>query len=164
MDGVEPTAISYERSGAGKPRVVGSALQFSVSHSGSGIVIAVGRVPVGVDIEAFGRDRLALEVAARYFPAEEARWLAELPADCVAEKFLRLWVSKEAALKCLGTGLAGHLERAVCEREAGGRVSAVGVDGRIFSIEEFELDGFGIGALATEGNRPRVRFLKPRFD
>ena len=161
--GVDPVEICYERSAAGKPRLVGAELEFSVSHSGSEIVIAVGREEVGVDVETFGRERMCLEIAERYFPRAEARWLAARPKELVSKSFLRLWVSKEAALKCLGTGLAGYIERTLCEHDKDGRVSAVRVDGRTFRIREFDLGNVGIGAVATEGTEPKVNLLRAEF-
>lgn len=160
---VNPATLCIERSELGKPYLADSGLHFSVSHSGKHIVVAVGRQLVGVDVEIFGRERLSLEVADRYFPAAEARWLRSLPPEEMSDSFLRLWVSKESALKCLGTGLAGYLERTTCGRPAGGRISTVRVDGQKLGITEFELDGSGRGALAVEGAATETRFLRALF-
>ncbi len=161
--GQDPTAIRIERSGFGKPHLEASDLHFSVSHSGDHIVIAVGRQPVGVDIETHGRERLSLEIADRYFPRQEAEWLRNLPPHELARNFLKLWVSKEAALKCLGTGLAGYLERTACHRAKDGTIAKVQVDERNFAIHEFALGSFGRGALAVEGTNPAVTLLSAVF-
>ncbi len=158
MAGVDPLAVEIERGDAGKPRWVGGNLEFSLSHSGGEIVVAVSRSPVGVDIEAGDRSRPWLEMARRYFPEVEAKWLAGLPGGEIREAFLEMWVSKEAGLKCAGTGLAGYLERAVCRGGTGGiqGIRGVGVDGREFAVRGFDLGGRGVGAVAWEGGGRRV--------
>ena len=93
----------------GKPRLAGSVgdsgLQFSISHSGDRIAVAVGRVEaVGVDVEQLvgvpleGLDRHVLA------PAEAALLEAVPPAGRPAA-FLRYWTRKEAVLKTTGDGL-----------------------------------------------------------
>ncbi len=157
---VDPVDLTIERGGAGKPFVAGGELEFSLSHSGGQIVVAVGRRAVGVDVEAGDRERPWLELARRYFPPAEAEALAALPPGERRAEFLRMWVGKEAALKCLGTGLAGYLERAVCRR-VGGDVRGVGVDSRELAVVGFHLPDGSPGAVAWEGGARRVRLLRP---
>ncbi len=74
----EPLSLRIDRTESGKPYLADFDLHFSVSHSGEHIVIAVGQQSLGVDVEIFGRERLSLEVADRYFPAAETQWLRNL--------------------------------------------------------------------------------------
>src|SRR5581483_6699850 len=98
----------------GKPRLVGSDLELSVSHSGDRVAVAAARgAPVGVDVEdANGRargedDQAALE---RYVlsDAEMATYPVG-PAVPDAEQrlrnFLVIWTRKEAVTKATGDGL-----------------------------------------------------------
>lgn len=92
------------RTAHGKPYVVDGSLHFNVSHSGDYALIAVSpEAPVGADIQQH-RDRTRWQaLAERFFAPEEAASLQSL------DDFYRLWVTKEAVLKALGTGISGHL-------------------------------------------------------
>ncbi|MBC7988527.1 MAG: 4'-phosphopantetheinyl transferase superfamily protein [Luteimonas sp.] len=91
----------------------------SWSHSGDILLIAVGEdVDVGVDVELLKPRKRALELARRYFTADETAWLAAQAATARDEAFVRLWCAKEAVLKAHGRGLAFGLHRlAFVERE-----------------------------------------------
>ena len=80
----------------GKPRLPGSGIDFSLSHSGDRILLGVSRVgEVGVDVEQTGRpiDHLARLVL---HPDEP---------QVTGPDLLRVWVRKEACLKATGQGL-----------------------------------------------------------
>ena len=82
----------------GKPYIPGGP-EFSLSHSGTLAVIALADVPVGADAE---KDR----------PVGEAVRLRALTGAERADSrdFLFFWTRKEAALKCLGTGVDRALD------------------------------------------------------
>lgn len=82
----------------GKPYIPGGP-EFSLSHSGTLAVIALADVPVGADAE---KDR----------PVGEAVRLRALTGAERADSrdFLFFWTRKEAALKCLGTGVDRSLD------------------------------------------------------
>jgi 4'-phosphopantetheinyl transferase len=107
-----------------------SQLCFNLSHSGARALYAFTyEGPVGVDIEvsrrpsgertAYGEVRGArpafdqparrpvdeVVIAARAFGREKARHLEALEPRVREREFLRAWVRREAALKCLGTGI-----------------------------------------------------------
>ena len=71
----------------------------SVTHTAHFAAVAVGDVPVGIDMEELDR-RADLAVARRFFCAAEADWIGE-----DKERFFRIWTRKEAYLKYLGTGI-----------------------------------------------------------
>jgi phosphopantetheinyl transferase (holo-ACP synthase) len=60
-----------------------------------------------VDVETFGRVRLA-DLASAGFTAEERARLDARPAEAREELALRLWCAKEAVAKHLRTGLDGR--------------------------------------------------------
>ncbi len=64
---------------------------------------AVGRSPLGVDIEAVEPGR---ELPWNVLHPDEGAWLAGLDAGDRDRSFALLWAVKEAYLKALGTGLA----------------------------------------------------------
>jgi 4'-phosphopantetheinyl transferase len=82
---------------------------FNLAHSGPLALYAfTATAPVGVDVELLDprrRDEVAL--AERAFGLAVAQRLSKLDGPARRREFLRLWVRHEAALKCLGVGLAG---------------------------------------------------------
>ena len=88
----------------GRPRVTGTGLHLSVSHSGSHVALAVTAAgPVGVDVERITPD--SVDLAGSVLAADEHRLLAGLSGADRTAAFFQLWTRKEAALKAAGTGL-----------------------------------------------------------
>lgn len=108
--GLEPAKIALERGEHGKPALPGDPppLEFNLSHSAGLVLIAVtaGR-PVGVDVEASGRERNFLALAARILPADSAAQVRAAAPDRRRSVFYAAWASYEAAVKCGGGGIAG---------------------------------------------------------
>jgi 4'-phosphopantetheinyl transferase len=119
-----PGALTWIFGRYGKPELAPpwSGLHTSLSHSGDMIAAAVstGR-PVGVDIQHLvpGLDPAAL--AARFFPPEEAGYVAAGPGPSArADRFARLWARKEAVVKAAGGRLWPNLKIAVHGRDVVG--------------------------------------------
>lgn len=110
--GLAPGALALARDAHGRPVLAVPGLDCNWSHSGDRLLVALGRgVQVGVDIELPHPRPRALELARRFFHADEAAALAALgPSDREAA-FLALWCAKEAVLKAHGRGLAFGLDR-----------------------------------------------------
>lgn len=107
--GKKPLEIALDHDEKGAPVCRGAALALSLSHSGAYIAVAVGRAPVGVDVER--KRKTPVGVAKRWFrPEENALLKTEGTEDTQSRTFFRLWTVKEAALKYIGKGLAGGLE------------------------------------------------------
>ncbi len=89
----------------GRPRLTGSGLEVSVTHSGDlvGVALTAG-VPVGLDAESASAPVTEGMAGLACTPAE-LRWLLGYPQPRQQDAFLRLWTAKEAVLKALGTGL-----------------------------------------------------------
>lgn len=112
--GVPPETLRFSRDcrhcGAdhGKPVVceVAVPLDFSLTHSGDQVAIAVAAEPVGVDVQEIetGNDLTALSTVA--LSATELGWLRQQPPELVREGFFGYWTRKEALLKATGHGLA----------------------------------------------------------
>lgn len=100
-----PAEVPLEIAPGGKPFVPGGP-QFNLSHSGRFAALILGSGgPVGVDVEASGRQADALRIAERFFVRHEC---AALHAAGEAERdplFLRLWTAKEALMKATGLGM-----------------------------------------------------------
>ena len=92
----------------GKPRLTGdrTGLQFSVSHSGQRVAVAVVRhAHVGMDVEQIVPG-LEVEALAREVLSEDEREVFdELASGDRQRGFLTYWTRKEALLKATGDGL-----------------------------------------------------------
>ncbi len=92
----------------GKPRLRAAGnIEFSLSHSGERVVLAVARdAALGVDVERLKPRRDVAAVIQAVLSAAEQHVLAGLPAAESALALLRYWTRKEALLKATGDGLA----------------------------------------------------------
>ena len=88
----------------GKPYFTEGAYHFNISHSGRLAVCALGKEPLGVDIEPIRKDYTEKEerVARRFFCEGEQKLLSV--ALDKGEAFTRIWVKKEALAKKGGEG------------------------------------------------------------
>lgn len=92
----------------GKPRLAmaGGGLEFSLSHSGARVVLAVARdAAVGVDVERLNARRDFAALMPAVLSAAEQPAVAALPDGERAAAVLRYWTRKEALLKATGDGL-----------------------------------------------------------
>jgi len=118
---LDPRALRFVLGPHGKPALSSEGptrpasvedLRFNLSHSGCLALYAVtaGRA-VGIDLEVAVRRRVdELAIAARVLGSEQAQRLGGLESQARARELLRAWVAHEAAVKCLGLGLATPLE------------------------------------------------------
>src|SRR5262249_15236412 len=101
--GRAPTSLEIEPTPSGKPALRGRGAQVNVSHSGTWIALAVSEnLPVGFDIEAARETPRALDLARRFFSADENGFLAGLAQAELNQAFLKIWTAKEALLKARG--------------------------------------------------------------
>lgn len=113
--GTDPTAVEIRPSVCscgqphGKPRLFGEHhdLEFSLSHSGGRVVVAITTMaPVGVDVEEIRRLTDIKEMAAVALAEPERRELFRFPESDRSTAFLTYWTRKEALLKATGDGLS----------------------------------------------------------
>lgn len=110
-----PADIEVGHDDAGAPCVDGwwteslvDAPRVSLAHDATACIAALAapELPVGVDLERLDRP-LQPDLVANSFAAGEESLLAGLSGADHHERVLRIWCAKEAAAKCLGTGLLG---------------------------------------------------------
>ncbi|WP_245592453.1 4'-phosphopantetheinyl transferase family protein [Actinomadura rifamycini] len=113
--GLAPASIAFTTEcphcGAdhGKPRLPGHDVDFSLSHSGDRVVLAVADgVQVGVDVERES-DRDIDRLAEMVLAAPERDALAALTPEGRKRAFHVYWSRKEAVLKATGHGLAAPM-------------------------------------------------------
>ncbi|MFJ9443309.1 4'-phosphopantetheinyl transferase family protein [Kitasatospora sp. NPDC101235] len=107
--GVCPAELVWRYGPYGKPEPAdagGLRVSWSASDALAVLALAEGRA-VGVDVERLHDPRTAERMAARWFPFEEARFVAE-PAEPAerAARFTMLWCRREACVKAYGGRLA----------------------------------------------------------
>ena len=86
-------------------------LHFNLTHKAGTVALAVsGDREVGIDIEERRRVVEYLQLAERFFCADEARHLRQLPPAQVSEAFFAIWTLKEAFVKGIGRGLTFPLD------------------------------------------------------
>ena len=119
------------RTDYGKPFFPRLPVEVSVSHTGSlfaVLITARENGPVGLDIQLAGKADGG-KIAARYFTAQEQRYVEENGED----GFYRLWTRKEALTKYLGMPLAKTL-RQLSVVSGGMPAEQVG-DAQLFNVE-----------------------------
>jgi 4'-phosphopantetheinyl transferase len=119
--GVPPEALAWTLGPHGKPVLAPpwSRLHTSLSHTRDLVAVAVSTArPVGIDIEQFVPGGRAGVLAARFFLPEEAGYVdAAGDSAAQADRFTRLWVRKEAAVKSAGGRLWPNLRILVYRQE-----------------------------------------------
>lgn len=160
--GQSPEGLVFERKSGGKPFLVRSEndadVRFSLSRTAGKVALALTiGCEIGVDLEAIApeRSRLGLDeattLARDHFSMDEAALvLQESDRERQRHLFLRLWVTKEAALKTTGQGIAG-LKNAIVDLTA--QTVRITNDDRpaneqCLSLHEYSTDGCFIAATA----------------
>ncbi|MFI6475553.1 4'-phosphopantetheinyl transferase family protein [Streptomyces sp. NPDC050516] len=107
-----------------------SPLWISISHTDGCGMLAVARVPVGVDVEVV-REFPIEELAPSTLTASERHVVLGTPeGDARTQAFLRCWTRKEAVLKAVGVGITTDLTAVETRPESSDpAVVAAGVPG-----------------------------------
>jgi 4'-phosphopantetheinyl transferase len=165
-----PDAVRLTLGEHGKPFLDGPflagsrAFDFNVSHSGGALLVAIARgQELGVDIETQRRRRPVLDLARRFFAADEASALASLDEPRRQIAFLRLWSCKEAVVKALGIGIGFGLARVQFGIDPSGEPVGLSViHASAGTVEDWHVvclapTSAHVGALAWRGPARRVR-------
>jgi 4'-phosphopantetheinyl transferase len=100
-----PESFEFETGAHGKPRLVGGALSFNVSHSKDiGLYAFAHGRELGVDVECW-REVHHVELSQRFFAKDERAYLASRPPAEQEAIFFACWSRKEAYIKARGDGL-----------------------------------------------------------
>lgn len=111
---ISPDNLEFEYGDRGKPRLAvsmgDSSLQFNISHSQEYALYGfTNDHPIGVDLEYLREMEDVAKIAERFFSPQESKLIASLHSEQQQRVFFKLWTTKEAFLKAIGTGLAGSL-------------------------------------------------------
>ena len=163
--GVDAADVRLAEGEHGRPAldpVHGDAFDFNWSHSGERALVALahGLAP-GIDLERRRERANALEIARRFFTADEAAWLEALDESERSAAFLELWTAREAVLKALGRGIAFGLDKLAFRRDAGGLVlrRLDGDEPDAWQLRTLDAGADAFAALAWRGPTRRVRLF-----
>ncbi|MEV0911053.1 4'-phosphopantetheinyl transferase family protein [Streptomyces hokutonensis] len=169
--GVPPDRLEFSRTCRrcggphGKPEVPGASVDFSLSHSGEHVLLAVAEhVEVGVDVERTSgqnSDRLAARVLSA---TERSRFAAVAPGRR-DHAFRVYWTRKEALLKSVGQGVLSAMEEiTVSDAEEQAELVAWGArtDVSRFELTDLRAPSGYVAALAVHGGR-RIRREESRL-
>ena len=97
--GIDPAEAVFKKSANGKWTC--EACEFSLSHSGDALAVAISKEPVGVDIE---RERIKRPDAMANFilTANERREYENISNEAREKYLIRKWCEKESAFKLQG--------------------------------------------------------------
>jgi 4'-phosphopantetheinyl transferase len=161
--GVPPARLRWQIGAHGKPELdhcaIGidsrcdvSGLQLSLSGSGDLAMLALtDRRRVGVDVQSLPTSAAAIRIAERYFPRDEAGYVAAGGPQRAAPRFTTLWVRKEACVKASGGRLVQGLRLPVLDL---GEYVPGGALSHAFHIKGLQSPVGFRAALALEGTEP----------
>jgi 4'-phosphopantetheinyl transferase len=161
--GIEPGAVRLVAGEHGRPALAplhAGTLDFNWSHSGEQALVAVARgIVPGIDLELRRTRASALEIAQRFFTADEAAWLGTLDEATRHAAFLELWTGREAVLKALGRGLAFGLDRLAIRSDTAGLAlqRLDGEDPAAWQLQRLDVGADACAALAWRGAPRRIR-------
>ena len=162
--GRHPQELLFHRTAAGKPFLASeTAIRFNLTHShGRSLIAITSDREVGVDLEKLRPEVDVVSLAERFLSRRDQSFVQRGDPSRMHERFLQVWVAKEAFFKAEGKGITfplhhDHVElssdgteaRVIRERSA----PAVKMPIRFLSLE----DGW-IGAVAAEGTNWTVSY------
>lgn len=165
---IAPTDWTFATNRFGRPQISNpeaAELSFNIAHSSTLIIIGITKQrALGVDTENLPIEPDQIEIADRFFAAEESAHLRTLALDKRAERFLEYWTFKEAYVKARGAGLSIPINQVRFKFEAGRRVEAMidpaanqeGSDWRFWQVRPTRDDIVAICAEATEVRDPQI--------
>jgi 4'-phosphopantetheinyl transferase len=114
---IAPELWTFTTSAHGRPAISNEdprarTLSFNITHTDELVVLGVTHDrELGIDTEEYRNRRVALEIADRYFSAEEVADLYDQPPAGQPERFFRYWTLKESYIKARGLGLSIPLDQ-----------------------------------------------------
>ncbi len=99
-----PEQLTIYRAPHEKPRLNGTGIYFSVSHTRDLWACGVGTAPLGIDLELHRPDCKLEAIARRFFHSEEIQYLQA--RGFTPEAFFPVWTAKESYVKFTGEGIS----------------------------------------------------------
>lgn len=104
--GYDGSALGVLRTDSGKPEIKGANLYVGVTHTDTLLVIAFDEKRFGIDCESKNRcAKNTSSIVKKYFTKNEADYIYS-EKEKTNERFIEIWVKKEAYVKCFGKGIS----------------------------------------------------------
>ncbi len=124
-------------------------IEFSLSHSGDMVILAVSSSPVGADVEKICD--IGISEFDSFLNEREKRIIAEAGDPLTA--FYRIWTARESFAKMTGRGLAIFEDEEIdIDHEAG----VVAYSGKTYRITTLVRDGHVISVCADSDRKPNI--------
>ena len=150
--GIAPAEVALTTGIAGKPELAAGELQFNLSHSENLMLVALGPIRVGVDVERRRVMKDYPQLARHFFSLLERQHLGGLPEENRHDAFFRCWCMKEAYIKGRGDGLSHDLESFSVELRPGQPPALLeSQDGESWTLFDVDAAPGYSAALAVEG-------------
>jgi phosphopantetheine--protein transferase-like protein len=165
--------INFNFNAYGKPHLLidqnNNDLHFNLSHSKNFMSVGfVKNALIGVDVELMKPFKDHLEIAKRFFSANEFEQLISFPLEKLLNGFYACWTAKESVIKLSGKGLSYPLKdfdvqlKDLNVRESYRyKVSIKNRDGNLF-VEAFRIQNDLFGACAI--NKENLEILHCSFE
>lgn len=126
---------------AGKPYFEDSHIHFSIAHSGKTALIAVSFSGIiGVDFEHESKKKDYKKLSKRFFHPEESNFLELSKEEELADLFLKMWIKKEAIVKCLGGTMFSMMSKINT------------LDNTIYNVDNQNIDLINFALINAENN------------
>ncbi len=165
--GVEPSVLGFGVGERGKPHLAepetAASPRFNLSHSGDFVVLVVGEVEVGVDVENLRPVANAERLAQRFFSPAERRAVFSLDGGERDHAFLRIWTQKEAYLKATGIGVGMPLCGVETEPDPQAPPRLIAIGGDTGEASRWKLHAIEIpGAVCTVASLGAISHFEVR--
>jgi len=161
-----PQELAIQKSSAGKPFLTdGAAIRFNLTHSHGRALIAIAKDrEVGIDLEKLGPEVDVVGLANRFLSSQDQAFIEGGDPERRHERFLQVWVAREAVFKAEGKGITFPLHHdhvALSNNGKEGRLirGKGGSDGINIPILFLALEPGWVGAVAAEGTNWTVTYL-----
>ncbi|MEZ0540708.1 4'-phosphopantetheinyl transferase family protein [Fibrella arboris] len=157
-----PQQVRFSVGPSGKPSLVladGSVHHWhiNVSHSGDWVLLAVGSVPVGVDVEWIRPNWPFQDLVETSFNAHDQAQLAASPTP--RDLFYTLWTRKESLFKATGKGLTNDFMSISASKGVHQVVTGLPEGSGTWSIRSFTVAHAYVGAVACHCPVVSARFF-----
>lgn len=103
---IDPYDFEIEINEYGKPSIKGKDnIHFSISHSDSKVICAVGKNNVGCDVERINPRKKTDGIIGRFYHSNEKKYIENFQEDDKTKAFFDIWTLKESYVKMIGKGL-----------------------------------------------------------
>ena len=154
-----PQELDIQKTSAGKPFLTHDhAVRFNLTHSHGRALIAIAKDrEVGIDLEKVRPEVDIVSLANRFLSSQDQAFIGGGDSKRRHERFLQVWVAREAVFKAEGKGMTFPLHHDHVELSSDGKEGRLvrgggGSKGTNMPIRFLPLESGWVGAVAAEGS------------